>query len=548
MSIPAAFLDELRARTSLSSIIQRTTPLKKAGREWKACCPFHDEKSASFYVNDEKGFYHCFGCAAHGDVIRWMVDQNGLGFIDAVKELAAAAGMEVPAADPRSVEREKARDGFFPIMERAAAQFAAQLNYPSCAAQRKYLTDRGIGPDLIREFQIGFAPGTRFEDPPFLSAIGASADDLVALGLVKRNDDTGTAYDFFRRRIVIPIHDARGRLCGFGGRIVGDGEPKYLNSPDTPIFDKGRSLFNLHRAAPHARANNRLVIVEGYFDVISLHAVGMREVVAPNGTALTPAQMALAWKLVDSPFLCFDGDNAGRKAALRAALNALPGLEPGKGLTFVFPPDGQDPDDVARKGGLDAVAAMLADGMGIAELIWQDALAHLGDRSPESFSRVSRQLRNLVDSIADPDVRSAYGNDFYTRIQTFGDRQRALPGRRQAPARAAVGEAVQEALMAGVLRHPSVIARLPDEFARIRWSTEANERIADALIALFDENAGFAGNSVAEALEKRGVGDLAREASTRDVLRFPFLAERDEKAAMALLATAIRQEVSKKRR
>ena len=278
MSIPPAFLDELRARTTLSSLVMRTVPLKKAGREWKGCCPVHQEKTPSFYVNDEKGFAHCFGCQFHTDAIGWLVDQCGLSFIDAVKELAAAAGMEVPAPDPRAAEKQKRRDDSTHIMDRAAAWFAGELFKPDQASTdaRVYLASRGIDQALIDTFRIGYAPHSKMGDKPHMACLGASPEELEQLGLVKRNPDTGRAYDFFRRRIIIPIHDARGKCIGFGGRIIGPGEPKYLNSPDTPIFDKGRTLFNLHRAAPKARATNRLIIVEGYLDVIALWSAGAR--------------------------------------------------------------------------------------------------------------------------------------------------------------------------------------------------------------------------------------------------------------------------------
>lgn len=545
MALSPAFLDELRARTTLSTVIQRTTPLKKAGAEWKACCPFHSEKSPSFTVNDAKGFYHCFGCGAHGDVIKWMIDQNGMQFMDAVKELAAAAGMEVPAADPRYVEREKRREDSTGIMDKAMLWFMDQLMQPNgiAADSRAYLEARGIDAALWTKFGVGFAPHSKMGDTPHMARLGAPADVLVELGLVKKNADSGNLYDFFRRRIMIPIHDARGKVIAFGGRIVGDGEPKYLNSPDTPIFDKGRTLYNLHRAAPRARATGRLIVVEGYMDVIGLARAGIEEVVAPNGTALTEAQMALAWKLVDEPIVCMDGDKAGKKAMLRAAMRSLPALTPGKGLSFVCPPDGKDPDDVAQDGTA-AVDAMLAKRMGIADVLWQEAIEQLGNRTPESFSRVRRELRDLVDTIRDEDVRTAYILDFRGRFDRLESRQISLPGR-AAPARQAVNTAVEDALIKGILMHPAVVAKHADLLCKTTWGNPDHSKLLEGLMSIGDEHFPGMPDDIDPGLQKYGVSDIAASVRVSSTLRFPFLKE--GAVAEAALVDAIRSTVSSRR-
>lgn len=539
MSIPAAFLDQLRERTTLSTLIMKTVPLKRSGREWKACCPVHQEKSPSFYVNDEKGFAHCFGCSAHFDAIRWMTDLQGMTFIDAVKELAATAGMDVPEADPRQIERDRARDGNLEIMERAAQRFQHYLAGHREGLAAGYLAKR-LSLSEIQKFGIGFAPKVRLGEKPFIAEVSDDIERLISLGLMGRAE-TGRLYDFFRDRITIPIHDARGRVIGFGGRIVGAGEPKYLNSPDTPIFDKGRTLFNLHRAAPAARAKDRLIIVEGYFDVIGLASVGIDEVVAPNGTAFTEHQLALAWKLVDRPIMCLDGDKAGLKAAMRAALKALPLLVPGKGLDFVFPPDGLDPDDIARQRGAEAVSAMLSDRMSLIDVIWREALERLrsakGDTS--GVSAVRKDLRDMMATIKDEDVRAAFATDIQQRMAAFQARARTLPGRTATP-RQAVNEAVQDALIKGIIRHVGHLGDLAEAVAMVRWTRADVGRIVDTLMWQVGESGPISDETLPEVMERRGLGGDYRTIMARETLRFPFLVGPPTRETLIELQKAIR--------
>ncbi|MET0373984.1 MAG: DNA primase [Rhizorhabdus sp.] len=544
MTIPTSWLDQLRDRTTLSALVTKTVPLKRKGKEWSACCPFHNEKTPSFTVNDDKGFYHCFGCSAHGDAIRWMTDQCGMTFIDAVKELAQAAGMEVPAQDPRAAEREKAKDGNLEIMERAASRFRARLSDVIQEAPGNYLHSRGIELAELSKFGIGFAPMTRMGDKPFIAEIGASSEKLVELGLLKANPAGVTVYDFFRNRIMIPIHDARGRVIGFGGRIIGEGQPKYLNSPDTPVFDKGRTLFNLHRAAPAARAKDRLLIVEGYFDVIGLASVGIDEAVAPNGTALTEAQMALAWRLVDSPTIWFDGDKAGRAAALRAAMRALPLLTAGKGLWFIFAPEGQDPDDIARKQGADAVSALLGEQEGIVDILWREALERLkkGKGDTAATSRVRKDIRDMLGSIKDVDVREVFANEFQERMHAFQQRAAITSHRSTAPARQAVNTAVEEALAKGILRHIAYLNRLGEAVSCLTWTRPDAARLFDALLWQTDEAGGVTPDNLAEVLERRGLGDDYRAVMALQPIRFPFLVGPVTDATAEELHKAIRSQ------
>lgn len=355
MALTPQWLDELRARITLSALIGCTVKVTKAGREFKACCPFHNEKSPSFTINDEKGFYHCFGCSAHGDAIRWMTDQRGLSFMDAIKELAAEAGMEVPAADPKAAQRAEKANSLYDVMTAAQEWFVTQLLGVEGSAARGYLKQRGFTEQTIRDFGFGLAPSNRTGLKTALKQFGDPM--LIEAGLLISVEDKAP-YDRFRGRLMIPIRDPRGRVIAFGGRILGEGEPKYLNSPDTPLFDKGRTLYNLDKCSPASRQTGRVIVVEGYMDVIALAQAGFADAVAPLGTALTEQQIQMLWRMTEKPLLCFDGDAAGQKAAMRAALRALPLLKPGHSLQFVTLPEGQDPDDVVKASGSTALTLL----------------------------------------------------------------------------------------------------------------------------------------------------------------------------------------------
>jgi DNA primase len=414
MTLAPAFLDELRARTTLSAIIAPSVKLIRAGREWKACCPFHNEKTPSFTVNDDKGFYHCFGCGAHGDAIRFLTDQRGMPFMDAVKELAAKAGMDVPAPDPRAKEQAERTATLTDVMAEVARWYSEQLNGLAGADVRDYLKRRGIDAEIARRFGLGLAPDNRTALKRALEKLGE--DRLVETGMLIQPDEGGESYDRFRGRLMIPIRDPRGRVIGFGGRILGEGEPKYLNSPQTMLFDKGRTLYNLDRAGPASRTAKRLIVVEGYMDVIALDRAGIAEVVAPNGTALTEGQLERLWRLDPSPILCFDGDSAGRKAAIRAATRALPLLAPDRTLRFVELPTGQDPDDVISAGGREAFDALLATPEPLDARLWRHELEIEPLTTPEAWASLKQRLIAHASAIGHADLGRMYREDWLNRF------------------------------------------------------------------------------------------------------------------------------------
>ena len=412
MALTPQWLDELRARITLSALIGRTVKVTKAGREFKACCPFHNEKSPSFTINDEKGFYHCFGCSAHGDAIRWMTDQRGLSFMDAIKELAAEAGMEVPAPDPKAAQRAEKANNLYDVMTAAQEWFVTQLLGVEGAGARGYLKQRGFTEQTIRDFGFGLAPDNRTGLKSALKQFGDSM--LIEAGLLISVDGKAP-YDRFRGRLMIPIRDPRGRVIAFGGRILGEGEPKYLNSPDTPLFDKGRTLYNLDKCSPASRQTGRVIVVEGYMDVIAIAQAGFADAVAPLGTALTEQQIQMLWRMTEKPLLCFDGDAAGQKAAMRAALRALPLLKPGHSLQFVTLPEGKDPDDLVKASGAAALTTLLEASQPLVERLWRAEVSAGPLDTPEDRAGLKQRLGAHMANITDVEIRRHYANAFRER-------------------------------------------------------------------------------------------------------------------------------------
>ena len=544
MSLSPAFLDELRTRTTLSALVGRTVKLQKAGREYKAPCPFHKEKTPSFYVNDEKGFYHCFGCSVHGDAIRWLTDQRGLPFMDAVKELADAAGMEVPAADPRAQAKAERAIGLHDVMAAAQSWYEEQLAGPDGEGARAYLKQRGISDATRRKFGFGLAPDGRGKLRAALARFGD--EKLIEAGLLGLPDDGREPYDRFRGRLTYPIRDRRGRVIAFSARILGAGEPKYLNSPDTPLFDKGRSLFNIDHAAPASRQANRVIIVEGQMDVIALDQAGISEAVAPLGTALTEMQLELLWKLAPSPLLCFDGDSAGQKAAIRAALRALPHVGPGRSLSFVTMPAGQDPDDLVRAKGRGALEELFDKAEPLVDRLWAFELAAEPLDTPEQRAGLRRRLTDHASAIADADVRDQYRMEFLRR---FGELNRPPPrppfqprrewqkgkggkGRfepyrpvsEQAKALALAGLDPRwlRAVLAGLLRYPQVAADHSEAVDALPFADRGAAQLRDTLVSAAFLHGALDPEGLNTILIDAGVAPLAEELRQERGLAFSF--------------------------
>jgi len=384
-------------------------PLKKAGNEFKACCPFHQERTPSFWVNDQKGFYHCFGCGVHGDVIRFLTDARGMSFKDAVQELADAVGLELPKASPELQAQQARSASLIEVMEAAAQLFQQTLRSAEGTEARAYLTKRDISEEARDVFRLGYAPDQRDRIKRELARFEIA--QLIEAGLLIEVDER-TPYDRFRGRVMVPIRDARGRVIAFGGRVLGDAEPKYLNSPDTPLFDKGRVLFNLDRAAPASRRGDRLIVVEGYMDVIALDQAGFPECVAPMGTALTEAQLEQLWRIVDQPVICFDGDAAGKRAAVKAAQRALASLRPGKHLAIALLPNGNDPDDLVRERGGAAFEAVVEQAQPLSTYLFSTEVEGIDRNRPEQRASLRHRLDELAQTCSDRFVAEEFSRSF----------------------------------------------------------------------------------------------------------------------------------------
>jgi DNA primase len=418
MRFTPQFLDDLRARLPVSEVVGRRVKLKKAGREWKGLSPFQQEKSPSFTVNDQKGFYHDFSSGKHGDIISFLMETEGVGFTEAVERLAAMAGVALPAATPDAARHEQRRKTLYDVMDLAAKFFADTLASRNGAKARGYLGDRAISPAVQLQFRIGYAPGERFALKEHLGAQGIPVEDMVEAGLLISGDDIPVPYDRFRDRVMFPITDLRGRVIAFGGRALEKDQPaKYLNSPETPLFHKGDNLYNLAPARLATHNGAALVVVEGYVDVIAMVGAGFAASVAPLGTALTENQLALLWKMADEPILCFDGDKAGQKAAWRAADMALPHLAPGKSLRFALLPEGQDPDDLARSGGRSAIEEVISAARGLADVIWSREVEGGSFATPERRAALEKRIGELTNGIRDEVVRRYYRQDLAERLQ-----------------------------------------------------------------------------------------------------------------------------------
>src|SRR6185436_10134146 len=418
MRFTPQFLDELRARLPVSEVVGRRVKLKKAGREFKGLSPFQQEKSPSFTVNDQKGFYHDFSSGKHGDIISFLMETEGVGFTEAVERLASMAGMALPAATPDAARHEQRRRTLHDVMELAAKFFADTLASRNGAKARGYLGDRGISPATQLQFRLGYAPPDRFALKEYLGGQGISTEGMVEAGLLVSGEDKPVPFDRFRDRVMFPITDARGRVIAFGGRALEKDVPaKYLNSPETPLFHKGDNLYNLSTARQATHNGSPLIVVEGYVDVIAMVTAGFGGAVAPLGTALTENQLALLWKMADEPILCFDGDRAGQKAAYRAADLALPALLPGKSLRFALLPEGQDPDDLARSGGRGAIEEVISAARSLSDMLWSREIEGGSFATPERRAALEARIGELSNGIRDEVVRRYYRQDLAERLQ-----------------------------------------------------------------------------------------------------------------------------------
>ncbi len=546
MAFPPQFLDELRNRLSIAEVIQKRVRLQRRGREFTGLCPFHNEKTPSFTVSEEKGFFHCFGCGAHGDVVGFVMRAEGLSFPEAVERLADQAGLQVPKASPEDRQRAERQATLLGVMEAATAWFSKQLAGAGGRAARDYIDRRGLAEGTVARFRLGWAPDSRNALRSALLKEGFPEALIVEAGLVIRPDGGGDAYDRFRGRVMFPITDRRGRVIAFGGRILDDGQPKYLNSPETPLFHKGRVLYGLAQALKAARDAQEVVVAEGYMDVIALAQAGITQAVAPLGTALTEDQMAELWRLAPEPILCFDGDAAGQRAAARAAEGALPLLKPGHSFRFALLPAGEDPDSLIGHGGVGAVRELLDAARPLADMVWESETLGRNLDTPERRSGLRQALRERLSRIADRTVAEDYRLEMERRLNLvfggraagqrgggYGDGNRALkqtftksgPNRRGLPPLGAglaagrggegarqgvqgLGRLQQEIVLATVICHPTLLHRHAEELAGIAVPIAELDRLRRVLVDLATSHPDLDSAEIKDHLSQQGFSGM----------------------------------------
>lgn len=404
------FTDELRARLSIVDVVSRRVPLTKKGQNYWGCCPFHNEKTPSFSVNEDKGFYHCFGCGEHGDIISFTMKSENVGFVDAIKELAEMAGLKLPEFKPRDPAVVQREESYFDITERAAAEYQKQLFAPTGAVALEYIRGRGFTDEMIKKYRLGYAPKNNLIANKF---VNTKQDVLIGTGLCRRGDYG--MYDFFRDKLMFPIFSARGQVVAFSGRSLDGSEPKYINTADTEIFHKRKTIFGFNFARDSIHRNNRTIIVEGQIDAIQMQCHGFPETVAPLGTALTEDHLAILCKANRNIVFCFDGDTAGQKAAARAANLVLPFIRDNSDIKFAFVTGGKDPDEILKKSGKDAMDTIINNATGLTDFIWEIANKNYIVSTPGGRAQAEKFLKSQTDKITDIALRAEYEKEYNSR-------------------------------------------------------------------------------------------------------------------------------------
>jgi DNA primase len=539
MAFPPQFLEELRARLALSDVVGKRMRLIRAGREFKAPCPFHNEKTPSFYVNDQKGFFHCFGCGAHGDIIGFAMRHDNLAFPEAVEQLAAEAGLQVPQSTPEDRQRFERQKSLHDLVEAACRWFELQLFAPSGRIALEYLHGRGLDEEAITRFRLGHAPSDGNALRIHLAREGFKEPDMIEAGLVRPSDYGGGTFSFFRNRVMFPVTDRRGRVVAFGGRILEGEGPKYINSADNPLFHKGKLLYNMSRARQAAADGKPVIVVEGYMDVIALVRAGFEGAVAPLGTALTESQILELWKLSPSgqrvPILCFDGDNAGQRAAFRAVERILPHLMPDHSVKVAFMEGGEDPDSLIRKQGAKAMQEVLDGARPLADVLWQMEAEGRAVDTPEARAGLQAALDERVGTINDRTVQSLYRDEmrrrFYDKFRArpaFQQPYQARPGgqgrfggrnfrqprntdpppdyqrSRPRPAR----EGRERVLLATMLNHPELFEEFGEALGEVQFLAQPLDLLRQAVVSVLVEHPGLDAAALGSHLTSKGFSDL----------------------------------------
>lgn len=534
MALSPQFLDELKHRFTLSDVVGRSVKLVRRGRESTGLCPFHNEKTPSFTVNDQKGFYHCFGCGEHGSVLDFVMKTQGMTFPEAVETLAAEVGMEVPKPSREEIERQKERASLAEVMDAVAGWYQTQLRAQVGKGALDYIKGRGLTDETLTRFGLGYAPSGRTSLKEAMKARDIEEDQLVETGMLIKPEDGGAAYDRFRDRLMFPITDRQGRVIAFGGRALSkDAKAKYLNSPETGLFHKGATLYNWANARAASYDAGQVLVVEGYMDVIALAQAGIDYAVAPLGTALTEEQISHLWQMADEPILSFDGDNAGQRAAGRAVERALPMLRPGKSLRFMMMPPGDDPDSLVQREGREAIEALIDRAEPLVSVLWNNMTVGVQADTPERRAGLEKKVFGKLAEIQDENVKGLYQREFRDRLfQRFRPpRNRANSGgarsagrKRLAPATgllastklgrvksgAPVTDTLQQLLVLTLVNHPEILVRHEEEVAGLEFSVPGLDGVRNALV----EKAAFG-----DALDREAVHTHLEAAGHMDIVR-----------------------------
>jgi DNA primase len=531
MAFPPEFLEELRARTRLVDVIGKRVRLVSKGREHLGLCPFHKEKTPSFTVNEQKGFYHCFGCGAHGSVFDYVMQTEGVSFRDAVERLATEVGMQPPAEAPEERDRSLRRRSLHQVIEVACAYFQKMLRMPEGKNALAYLRERNVGDAAIDRFRLGYAPDGREALKTALRREGVSEDLMVEAGLVIDPQEAGRApYDRFRGRVIFPISDRKGKIVGFGGRTLGDGEPKYLNSPETVLFQKGRLLYGLPLAAQAARDAGTVVVVEGYMDVIALAGAGVENAVAPLGTALTEDQIRELWRLVPEPILCFDGDVAGGRAATRAAERALPLLNSGYGLRIATIQAGFDPDSLIQREGRKAIETLLAGAVPLSVFLWRlETRGGQAPKTPEERAALWKRLKGHTQMIADSDMRAEFREAFRAALwadrstQTYRGRSKIA----ETPEESTLAKATHivpllkaaKTLLAIIINNPGFFHTVEDDIGSISFADRPLDELRQVLIRMLSGAVDLESERMMSRLHAEGVSETVESVLMDPLIR-----------------------------
>ena len=524
MAVPPEFIEDLRQRVPLSEIIGRRVKLIRKGRRFSGLCPFHSEKTPSFSVVDDDGFYHCFGCGAHGDAISFLREMDGLDFMEAVERLADMAGLAMPKSthiDPMVTRQRKVA---LDILEETARFFEARLRDGVGRNAVHFIKQRGLDGATVKKFRIGYAPKSGLR--AVLAGKGFSDDDMILAGVLGKSDRDGRLYEYFRDRVIFPIENRQGKVVAFGARALGDVQPKYLNSAESPTFYKKAVLYGWVQARKAVRSKLPLVVVEGYMDVIAIHKSGVAAAVAPLGTALTPEQILLLWKLHNEPVLCFDGDTAGQRAQMRALERILPVLEPGRSVRLAVLPDGKDPDDLIGAFGPDEFRKVILNARSLVDSLWERMKSQYELAQPESRAQFWQAVRRHVRSIGNNQVRSAYGDEIESRIalmrnKTRGDASMSVLQRAKRPQTGLVNR--HRALLALILEHPTMISANFEALSMLDSGDEKLETLKKALIDAVIRDPDLDVIAIRDHLEGLKLGDVLALLTGNDMkARLPF--------------------------